>query len=594
MMLPGWSRPYPYLSRRSLLATPLALAACAKASEYFGTTQPPTGQQLTYLIGGEPETLDPARTPGGFCEFIIPALFEGLTGYHPQTLEPMAALAKHYRVSSDELQYTFFLRGHPAPRGIRLPNTDTLRVEFLNASLSQDFSRGKYAPPDSVPARWSDGSIISAHDFVYSWRRAADPATAAPRIFMLFCVENAEAIAARRRVPEELGVRAIDDFTFQVDLCRPTPFFLRLTLNTVLYATPRQAVRLHADSWTDPGRIVCSGAFLMSEHTAYHRVVLTPNPKYYEAELVKLKRLTFLPVEAGSTAVSLYKAGATDAMPGDRLPQEIFPLLGKKKDFHFTSAFFTLYPVMNTTRSPFNNPFVRYAFNMATDKREVADFFGAGRTRAIGFVPPFPAYRGPDHLPVDIGPRKVDVLSYDPRSARELLAAAGYRDGSRLSVEYLFPTLPHSRPIAQILQQQWRRNLGVDVKLILQEFRIWLQDIIDLNYAGIAEGGYWPNYVDPYPFLEQFVKGSPYNCTGWASTDFDAALAEANATLDGVARLERLAGCERRLLEAMPVIPLFFYSWVYLQKPYVKGLTANALDTHPFKYVWIDTKWRPS
>src|SRR5581483_1506759 len=169
MMLPGWSRPYPYLSRRSLLATPLALAACAKASEYFGTTQPPTGQQLTYLIGGEPETLDPARTPGGFCEFIIPALFEGLTGYHPQTLEPMAALAKHYRVSSDELQYTFFLRGHPAPRGIRLPNTDTLRVEFLNASLSQDFSRGKYAPPDSVPARWSDGSIISAHDFVYSW-----------------------------------------------------------------------------------------------------------------------------------------------------------------------------------------------------------------------------------------------------------------------------------------------------------------------------------------------------------------------------------------------------------------------------------------
>jgi len=102
------------------------------------------------------------------------------------------------------------------------------------------------------------------------------------------------------------------------------------------------------------------------------------------------------------------------------------------------------------------------------------------------------------------------------------------------------------------------------------------------------------NYVDPYPFLEQFVKGSPYNCTGWTSHEFDSALAEANATSDHSARLERLASCEGRLLESMPVIPLFFYSWVYLQKPYVKGLAANALDTHPFKYVWIDTKWRPS
>jgi oligopeptide transport system substrate-binding protein len=309
---------------------------------------------------------------------------------------------------------------------------------------------------------------------------------------------------------------------------------------------------------------------------------------------VKLNRLTFIPVDAGSTAVNLYKAGATDAMPGDRLPQEIFPLLGKKKDFHFTSAFFTLYPVMNTTRSPFNNPLVRYAFNMATDKREVADFFGAGRTAAIGFVPPFPGYPGPDRLPVEIGPKKIDLLSYNPRAARELLTSAAYGRGNKLSVEYLFPTLPHSRPIAEILQQQWRRNLGVDVKLVLQEFRIWLQNITDLNYRGIAEAGFWPGYLDPYPFLEQFVRGSSYNCTGWTSTEFDSALAEANETADRGGRLQRLAGCERRLLTAMPVIPLFFYSWVYLQKPYVKGLSANALDTHPFKYVWIDTNWRPS
>ena len=100
---------------------------------------------------------------------------------------------------------------------------------------------------------------------------------------------------------------------------------------------------------------------------------------------------------------------------------------------------------------------------MATDKNEVSDFFGAGRLPAVGFVPPFPDYHGPDSLLLDIGGKNVDVLSYDPRAARELMAAAGYSDGSKLSVEYLFPTLPHSRPIAEILQQQWRRNLGVHV-----------------------------------------------------------------------------------------------------------------------------------
>ena len=156
------------ISRRALLAAPLALAACAKAGDYLGTTQPPSGQELTYLIGGEPETLDPARTTGGFEEFIIPALFEGLTGYHPQTLEPMAALATHYEVSADELHFTFYLRGHPSPRGIRLPNTDTLRTEFLEGRLPQDFSRGRHAPPDScqpagVMAVSSPPMILSIH-----------------------------------------------------------------------------------------------------------------------------------------------------------------------------------------------------------------------------------------------------------------------------------------------------------------------------------------------------------------------------------------------------------------------------------------------
>ena len=117
---------------------------------------------------------------------------------------------------------------------------------------------------------------------------------------------------------------------------------------------------------------------------------------------------------------------------------------------------------------------------------------------------------------------------------------------------------------------------------------------MELNYQGVAEAGFWPSYIDPYPFLELFVQGSALNCTGWTSAEFGSALMRANAVSDRGTRMQLLAGCEKRLLEAMPIIPLFFYSWVYLQKPFVRGLSANAIDVHPFKYVWIDTNWRPS
>ena len=112
-----------------------------------------------------------------------------------------------------------------------------------------------------LPARWSDGSVITAHDFVESWRRVADPATAAPKGFLLYCVANAEDIGAGRCAPEELGVIAMDDFTFQVNLRGPTSFFLRLTSNPALPATPRHTIRIHKDAWTDPGHIVCWRSF---------------------------------------------------------------------------------------------------------------------------------------------------------------------------------------------------------------------------------------------------------------------------------------------------------------------------------------------
>ena len=167
---------------------------------------------------------------------MLSALFlEGLTNYHPQTMEPMAGIATHHETSSDGLRLTLFLRGQSHPRGSAFPNTDTLRDEYLNGKLAEDFSRGRSAAPDHLPVYWSDGTPVTAHDVVYSWRRVPDPATAAPYAYLLDYIQNAQAVNVGRMAPDKLGLRALDDFTLQN---RPAGAYAVLFADALLNISP--------------------------------------------------------------------------------------------------------------------------------------------------------------------------------------------------------------------------------------------------------------------------------------------------------------------------------------------------------------------
>ena len=228
---------------------------------------------------------------------------------------------------------------------------------------------------------------------------------------------------------------------------------------------------------------------------------------------------------------------------------------------------------------------------MATDKRPIAAFAGAGRSPALSVVPPGPGYDSPAKLPVSIDGRQYDVLAYNPPAARELFAkaTAGRRS---VRIEYLFPNLPESRPRAEILQDQWRRTLGVELVLVQQELQTWLQTIFSKNYNGVADWGDSGGYLDPAWFLDQFTSVSAANGTGWADPRYDAMLASAAEIAIPAQRLARLSECERHLLLAMPFLPLFKDVWPYLKKPYVNGIGDNMLDRQQFKYIWIDTRWK--
>ena len=351
------------ISRRALVTGgPLGLAACGTMDgAYFGKTDPPSTQRLVYLIGSEAGSLDPGKVTGGYERLIVAALFEGLTNPHPTTAQPVAALATHYDVNANFTQYTFYLRGHLKPKGVKLPNTDALASEYRSGSLPEDFSRGLSSPADRIPAHWSDGTVITAHDFVYSWRRVVDPMTATPQYgFYLFGVRNAEEINAGKLSPETLGVRALDDFTFQVDLVSPVSYFLQLTWSGILAIVPRRAIeaaQAHGttSSWTQPAHMVTCGAFRLRERRPYERTVVSRNPHYYEAGLVRLDEITFIPVADAAAGLNLYRTNSAHAMTGDRLPPLFTSRVGRKKDAYSAPAFLHIHPFFNCKKPPLGN-----------------------------------------------------------------------------------------------------------------------------------------------------------------------------------------------------------------------------------------------
>jgi oligopeptide transport system substrate-binding protein len=401
---------------------------------------------------------------------------------------------------------------------------------------------------------------------------------------------------------ERLGVRALDEFTVQVDLRAPAPFFLRLLSCHTLFPVPRQAIEPARRSgkegaWTDPRHIISSGAFALEDWRPRDCAVLKRNPRYFDADTVRLERVSFLLTPDAGVGTNLYKSGRAH-LTNFTLPPYIARALNGKRDLATSPAFGTLFPSFNVQRPPFDNVLIRYAFNMATDKMAIANVFGFGRTPARTLVPPLSGYRPPRSVFVKVNGSEYDVLNFDVRSARDLLAIAGFpqgrdTDGRPLKVGFLCPVTAADRLNAEILQQQWHANLGVEVVLTTQEFSAWLQNASQCNYSGVTENQDWGFYLDPNWFLEEFTARSFNNFSGWADPVYDSMLSKANTTLEPESRLQKLAECEAYLLRAMPCIPEFYDVWAHPQKPYLRGICPNIMDVHPLKYAWIDTNWRP-
>ena len=337
--------------------------------------------------------------------------------------------------------------------------------------------------------------------------------------------------------------------------------------------------------------MITSGPFILAERKQKESICLRRNPYHYDAGAVALEQVTLLSVPNASANINLYKAGGCDWLVGALVTPVFHSLLSRKKDFHASPGFWCMFYAINTKVPPFDNVLVRYALNMATDKEAITRFLGAGRTTALSLMPSFDGYPPVRSLPVGIGGSVVDVLAYNPATARQILKRAGI--GS-LRVEMLDSNRPATQNLPEILQQQWRQALGAEVVLSAQEEKVWLERRSALQYKGVCERGWVGDYLDPNTFLEGFLSGPNFTGTGWSDSGYDTKVAEANAAPGNADRLWKLAECERHLLRAMPILPLYHNVLSYLQKPYVRGWEPRRIGLVRFKYAWIDTDWRPS
>ena len=494
----------------------------------------------------EPETLDPGLMTGIWEQTIVLALFEGLTVLHPKTLEPLPGVARSWKIEEGGLRYTFNLRSN---------------------------------------AKWSNGQVVTAFDFVRSWQRLLTPATKASNAHYLYAVVNAEEYhRGLQKDFGKVGVRARSDRILEVQLKQPTPNFLFLTSFFALSPVHLPTIKRYGKNWTKPGHIVTNGPFRLYGWQPNQYIKVRKFFGYWDAKNVRLDEVIFYPISSRNKALELYMSGAIQWTGHGLLPDAALGDLRKRADYYEPTKLGTYFLRLNTKRPPLDNLDVRRALFLSIDRKQVvrANTYG-GERPAHSFTPPGIDSYKPPH-----------AASFNPALAVGYLAKAGYcvpnknvKDCKKFpSMSILFNNHDRHQQIFSAVIGMWEEHLGISsVTLIGKPWKDYLKSQRSKDYM-ISRSAWIADVPDPINFLELFNSMSAYNSTGWVGEGFDDMLNSARLEVNPEKRLKVLYQAEAKLLQELPVIPLFHHTSPYLLHSSVEGFYDNVLDVHNFKSIY--------
>lgn len=528
-----------------LVALVLGLTACGphETAVERGNRE----QILSRGMGPDLSDLDPALATGTSDYTVLSALFEGLIAEDPVDLHPVPGVAESWDVSPDKLTYTFHLR---------------------------------------ASAKWSNGDAVTARDFLASWQRVLTPSLAADNASLLYLVQGAEAFNKGLVTDfSKVGCAAPDARTVVITLEHPASYFLSLLQHWVWWPvhtpTLEKSGSLYerGNRWARPETFVGNGPFTLKEWRLGQRLIVEKSATYWDAAAVRLKAIHFYPIEDVNAEERAFRSGQlhlTEALPlakidtyRDSQPKflRIDPYLG------------TYFYRINITRPFLNARDVRRALALSVDRDLlVKNTLRGGQLPAHAFTPPGTAGYTPS--------ARIET-NFD--EARRLLAAAGYPDGKGAPViELLFNTSDNHRVIAEAIQAMWRKELGLDVRLVSMEGK----SVLAARRTGdfqIMRSSWIGDYADPSSFLSVWTGDSGNNYTGWSNPDYDQLLHQASRTDDPAVREALFQQAEALLVADAPFIPIYYYTHVFLLQPSVKGWSPTLLDHHPYKHVWLET-----
>ena len=435
-------------------------------------------------------------------------------------------------------------------------------------------------------AKWSDGTPVTAQDFVYSWQRLANPNTASPYASYLQYghIVNIDDIIAGKKPITDLGVKALDDHTFEVTLSEPVPYFYKLLVHSSVSPVPRAAVEKFGEKWTQPANIITNGAYKLKVWVVNERIVLERNTNYWDNAKTVINQVTYLPISSEVTDVNRYRSGEID-MTYNNMPIELFQKLKKEipNEVHVDPYLCTYYYEINNQKAPFNDVRVRTALKLALDRDIIVNKVkNQGDLPAYSFTPPYTD-----------GAKLVEPewfkWSQEKRNeeAKKLLAEAGYTAEKPLTFDLLYNTSDLHKKLAIAAASIWKKNLGANVKLENQEWKTFLDTRHQGNYD-VSRAGWCADYNEPTSFLNMVLSDSSNNTVHYKSPAFDKLIADTLKVTDEAQRSELYSKAEQQLDKDSAIVPVYYYVNARLVKPWVGGYSGkDPMDNIHVKDLYI-------
>ena len=519
------------------------MAAATTAAPASTTPAADVAQEMTFVLSDEPDGIDPTVTNNSFAMYVLCNCFEGLVTYDASgSIVP--ACAESWDISDDGTVYTFHLR-----EGLK----------------------------------WSDGTPLTANDFVYSIQRVLTPATTAQYYSMMSdYIKGAKEFYEGTGTAEELGAKALDDNTLEITLLQPTSFFIDLVSMWCYFPVQKATIDANGDRWTaSADTYVCNGPFKMEQINLGEGYVLVKNENYWDADNVTLEKLTFRFILDSATALTAYESGDVDGIRS--IPSADYArLVASNAGVNVVPNYGTVYYNINCSKAPYNDPLVRKALNLAIDRKTIIEnVVQIDATPAFSYLAPGYGVNGKD-ITEGRGTFGLSETA-DVEAAQAALAEAGYPNGEG------FPTLQLSyysndtvKKVVEAMAEMFKTNLNINVEISSNDWAIFYESVQAGDYE-VAAMGWSADYLNPMSFLPLFKTGDSTNTAFYSNSKYDDLVNQVMLETDAAAAAELTLKADEVVSEDYACIPLYYKSNNYLMKDYISGVYMVSSGNMYFK-----------